>query len=35
MELICPSHCTQHKKEIKMIFPDKYTEGGAGRVIDI
>jgi len=35
LEKICPTHCTQYKKEIKALFPDKYVEGGAGRVIEI
>jgi len=31
--LICPTHCTQHKKEIKSLYPEQTIEGGAGRVI--
>ncbi len=34
MELICPTHCTQHKQEIKSLYPDKVTEGGAGKIIE-
>jgi len=34
MELICPTHCTQHKKEIKSLYPDQVTEGGAGKIIE-
>ena len=33
--LICPTHCTQHKKELERLYPEKYLEGGAGRVIEI
>ena len=33
--LISPTHCTQHKQEIKSLYPKKYVEGGAGRVIEI
>jgi len=33
--LICPTHCTQHKSAIKSLYPEKFTEGGAGRVIEI
>jgi 7,8-dihydropterin-6-yl-methyl-4-(beta-D-ribofuranosyl)aminobenzene 5'-phosphate synthase len=33
--LICPTHCTQHKREIKSLYPDQYVEGGAGQVIVI
>ena len=35
LELICPTHCTQHKKEIKELYPQKYVEGGAGKIINI
>jgi len=35
LKLICVTHCTQHKKEIKSIYPDEYVEGGAGRIIEI
>lgn len=35
ISLICPTHCTQHKKELKEIYPEKYLEGGAGRIIEI
>ncbi|MFO7889919.1 MAG: MBL fold metallo-hydrolase [bacterium] len=34
MELICSTHCTQHKQEIKSLYPDKVTEGGAGKIIE-
>jgi len=33
LELICPTHCTQHKAEIKALYPEKYTDGGAGKII--
>ncbi|MGM0383654.1 MAG: MBL fold metallo-hydrolase [Thermodesulfobacteriota bacterium] len=32
--LICPTHCTQHKAEIKSLYPEKYTTGGAGKIIE-
>lgn len=35
LDLICPTHCTQYKLEIKSLYPEKYVEGGAGRVIEI
>jgi len=35
LQIVCPTHCTQHKKEIKERYPDKYMEGGAGRIIEI
>ena len=33
--LICPTHCTQHKSEIQSLYPEKFTEGGVGRIIEI
>ncbi len=35
MQLICPTHCTQHIPEIRKHYPDQYVEGGVGRVIEI
>lgn len=35
LQLICPTHCTQHKAELKRLYPEKYIEGGAGRIIEI
>jgi len=35
LNLICPTHCTRYKKEIKSLYPERYVEGGAGRVIEI
>jgi len=32
-ELICPTHCTQHKTEIKSLYEKETIEGGAGRII--
>ena len=34
LKLICPTHCTQHKAEIKALYPEKYTCGGAGKIIE-
>ena len=33
-ELICPTHCTQHKTEIMSLYHEKYIEGGVGRIIE-
>jgi len=33
--LICASHCTQYKSEIKSLYPEKYIEGGAGKIIEV
>ena len=35
LDIICATHCTQYKEEIKNLYPDKFIEGGAGRVIRI
>ncbi len=35
LEIICPTHCTSHIKEIKERYPKKYIEGGAGKIIEI
>jgi len=33
--LICPTRCTQYKSEIKYLYPGKYIEGGAGKIIEV
>jgi 7,8-dihydropterin-6-yl-methyl-4-(beta-D-ribofuranosyl)aminobenzene 5'-phosphate synthase len=33
--LICPTHCTQHIIDIKTLYPEKYTKGGAGKIINL
>jgi 7,8-dihydropterin-6-yl-methyl-4-(beta-D-ribofuranosyl)aminobenzene 5'-phosphate synthase len=35
LQLICPTHCTQHKATLKKLYPQQYIEGGAGRIIEI
>jgi 7,8-dihydropterin-6-yl-methyl-4-(beta-D-ribofuranosyl)aminobenzene 5'-phosphate synthase len=35
LELVCPTHCTQFKSEVKSLYPEKYIEGGAGKIIEI
>lgn len=35
LSLICATHCTQYKSEIKSLYPEKYIEGGAGKIIEI
>lgn len=34
-KFICPTHCTQNIKKIKELYPDKYIQGGAGKVIEL
>jgi 7,8-dihydropterin-6-yl-methyl-4-(beta-D-ribofuranosyl)aminobenzene 5'-phosphate synthase len=35
LDLICLCHCTQHKREIKELYPTTYTESGVGNIIKI
>ncbi len=35
LKLICPTHCTQHIKEIEERYGERCIKGGAGRVIEI
>ncbi len=35
LNLICPTHCTRYKREIKALYPESYVEGGIGKVIEI
>jgi len=35
LELVCPTHCTQHKSEIENLYPAKCVQGGVGAVIEI
>ena len=34
LDFICPCHCTQHKQELKSLYPTKYSEGGVGKVTE-
>jgi 7,8-dihydropterin-6-yl-methyl-4-(beta-D-ribofuranosyl)aminobenzene 5'-phosphate synthase len=35
LDLICATHCTQHKKEIHRLFPETTIKGGVGQIINI
>lgn len=35
LQLVCPTHCTQHVAKIQSLYPDNYIQGGAGTVIEI
>lgn len=35
LDVICPTHCTRHMAEIKTLYPGKYIEGGAGKIINL
>jgi 7,8-dihydropterin-6-yl-methyl-4-(beta-D-ribofuranosyl)aminobenzene 5'-phosphate synthase len=34
LELICPTHCTQHSDKVISLYPEKCTSGGAGRIFE-
>ncbi len=34
IDYICPTHCTKNKAEIERLYPGKYIQGGAGKVIE-
>jgi len=35
ISLIIPCHCTAHKREIQKLFPNAYSKGGVGCVVEI
>jgi len=35
LDLICPCHCTKYKKDIQQLFPDPYSSGGVGKIIEL
>ncbi|MCK4597952.1 MBL fold metallo-hydrolase [bacterium] len=35
VQMVCPTHCTQHIPEIKSLYPEKYIAGGAGAIIEV
>ncbi len=35
LDFICATHCTQYKRQIKDMYPDKFIEGGVGQIIEI
>jgi len=35
LDFICPCHCTTHKKDLKKAFPDKISDCGVGKIIDL
>jgi len=35
VQVVCPTHCTQHIPEIESLYPDKYIQGGVGTIIAI
>jgi 7,8-dihydropterin-6-yl-methyl-4-(beta-D-ribofuranosyl)aminobenzene 5'-phosphate synthase len=35
LKLVCACHCTQYKSKIKSLYPEKWVEGGAGKIITI
>lgn len=35
LDFICPCHCTAHKKELMLAYPDKTSNCGVGKKIDL
>ena len=35
LSLICPCHCTQHKSELRHLFPEQYVSCGAGHELEL
>lgn len=35
LEMICATHCTRYKEEIRSLYPDQWITGGVGSVIEI
>ena len=35
LDLICATHCSKYKREIRYRYPEKYIRGGVGQVIQI
>ncbi|MBW1741356.1 MAG: MBL fold metallo-hydrolase [Deltaproteobacteria bacterium] len=35
LQWVCACHCTQHQSEIKEFYPEKWVDGGAGKVIEV
>ncbi len=35
IDQVCPTHCTQHIEKIRLLYPEKYIDGGAGKVIEL
>ncbi|GAI92609.1 unnamed protein product [marine sediment metagenome] len=35
LDVICPTHCTLHTTGIKSLYPEKYIDGGAGKIISL
>jgi len=35
LSLVCPTHCTKYKEQIHTTYPDKYIDGGVGKIIEI
>ena len=35
LSLICPGHCTQHKSELRSLFPEQYVVCGVGLKLEL
>ena len=34
-DLICATHCTMYRHDIRTLYKEKYIEGGAGKIIEV
>ncbi len=34
LQYVCPTHCTQYQEKIHKLYPEKYIQGGVGKVIE-
>ena len=35
LDIVCASHCTEHKKELRRLFPKICVDGGVGKILEI
>jgi 7,8-dihydropterin-6-yl-methyl-4-(beta-D-ribofuranosyl)aminobenzene 5'-phosphate synthase len=35
LDFICPCHCTQHKRDLKELYPKSYSGGGVGKILTL
>jgi 7,8-dihydropterin-6-yl-methyl-4-(beta-D-ribofuranosyl)aminobenzene 5'-phosphate synthase len=35
LAVVCPTHCTRYVEKIKSLYPEKYIQGGVGKIIEL
>jgi 7,8-dihydropterin-6-yl-methyl-4-(beta-D-ribofuranosyl)aminobenzene 5'-phosphate synthase len=35
IDMVCPTHCTSYREEIRALYPEKFMEGGVGAVLTL